>query len=151
MSGEEAVPFQSPPSLEREFTLPNSGKVKGMAIARGITLIVGGGFHGAPLPSAPNVPLVRRGSVLTTRHDQRHDTGKSTLLEALQVGVYNKIPGDGREFVVCDPDAVTVRGVSCVSRWVCVCVCVFSIDPVRVDQGGGRAEHREREHFAVHR
>lgn len=80
MSGEEAVPFQSPPSLEREFTLPNSGKVKGMAIARGITLIVGGGFH-----------------------------GKSTLLEALQVGVYNKIPGDGREFVVCDPDAVTIR------------------------------------------
>lgn len=51
-----------------------------MGIPRGITLIVGGGFH-----------------------------GKSTMLEALQVGVYNKIPGDGREFVITEPNAVKVR------------------------------------------
>ncbi|XP_026190795.1 uncharacterized protein LOC34619268 [Cyclospora cayetanensis] len=74
------VLFQSPPNLECEFTLPNTGKVRGMGIPRGITLIVGGGFH-----------------------------GKSTMLEALQVGVYNKVPGDGREFVVTEPQAVKIR------------------------------------------
>jgi len=51
-----------------------------MGISRGITLIVGGGFH-----------------------------GKSTLLEALQTGIYNKVPGDGRELVVSDPSAVKIR------------------------------------------
>ncbi|KFG57558.1 putative ATPase [Toxoplasma gondii RUB] len=74
------VLFQSPPSLEVRIGLPNRGEVKGMGIPAGITLIVGGGFH-----------------------------GKSTLLEALQWGVYNKIPGDGREFVVTDPGAVKIR------------------------------------------
>nr|CEL67055.1 TPA: ATPase, putative [Neospora caninum Liverpool] len=74
------VLFQSPPSLEVQIGLPNRGQVRGMGIPAGITLIVGGGFH-----------------------------GKSTLLEALQWGVYNKIPGDGREFVVTDPGAVKIR------------------------------------------
>ncbi|KAL8446195.1 hypothetical protein Emed_005150 [Eimeria media] len=74
------VLFQSPPELECEFDLPNSGRIRGMGIPRGITLIVGGGFH-----------------------------GKSTMLEALQVGVYNKIPGDGREFVITEPNAVKIR------------------------------------------
>lgn len=36
-------------------------------------------------------------------------TGKSTLLRALAVGVYDKVPGDGRELAVTDPGAVTVR------------------------------------------
>ncbi|CDI77676.1 hypothetical protein, conserved [Eimeria acervulina] len=74
------VLFQSPADLECAFTLPNRGIVRGMGIPRGITLIVGGGFH-----------------------------GKSTMLEALQVGVYNKIPGDGREFVITEPNAVKIR------------------------------------------
>lgn len=74
------VAFASPPSLEVELVLPNRGKVKGMGIREGITLIVGGGFH-----------------------------GKSTLLQALQVGVYNKVDGDGREFVVCNDNAVKIR------------------------------------------
>ncbi|CDJ37804.1 hypothetical protein, conserved [Eimeria tenella] len=74
------VLFQSPPDLECEFTLPNSGTIRGMGIPRGITLIVGGGFH-----------------------------GKSTMLEALQMGVWNKIPGDGREFVITEPNAVKIR------------------------------------------
>ncbi|CDJ66207.1 hypothetical protein, conserved, partial [Eimeria necatrix] len=78
------VLFQSPPDLECEFTLPNSGTsemyIMGMGIPRGITLIVGGGFH-----------------------------GKSTMLEALQMGVWNKIPGDGREFVITEPNAVKIR------------------------------------------
>lgn len=47
MDARTAVPFQSPSALERELQVPNAGAVKGMAIPKGITLIVGGGFHGA--------------------------------------------------------------------------------------------------------
>lgn len=75
-----AVPFQSPASLETEITLPHKGKIKGMAIPQGITLIAGGGYH-----------------------------GKSTLLAALEDGVYNHIAGDGREFVLTDSSAVKLR------------------------------------------
>eukprot|EP01024_Parvocaulis_polyphysoides_P016807 TRINITY_DN1746_c0_g1_i1.p1 TRINITY_DN1746_c0_g1~~TRINITY_DN1746_c0_g1_i1.p1 ORF type:complete len:353 (-),score=67.14 TRINITY_DN1746_c0_g1_i1:111-1169(-) len=71
LSVDEAVVFQSPPSLQVQIQLPNQGMVQGMGIKKGITLIVGGGFH-----------------------------GKSTLLEAIEVGVYNKIPGDGRGVLV---------------------------------------------------
>lgn len=77
---EEAVPFQSPPSLQVEFDCPNRGKITGMGIPAGVTLIVGGGYH-----------------------------GKSTLLRAIEVGVYSHIPGDGREFVVTNPAAVKTR------------------------------------------
>jgi len=76
----DVVAFVSPDSLARTFELPNRGKVRGMGIPYGVTLIVGGGFH-----------------------------GKSTLLHALERGVYNHIPGDGRELVVTDPSAVKVR------------------------------------------
>ncbi len=75
-----AVRFKSPESLAVEFNLPNRGKIRGMAIPAGITLIVGGGFH-----------------------------GKSTLLEAIQMGVYDHPPGDGREFVVSIEETVKVR------------------------------------------
>ena len=75
-----AVPFQSPPSLEVEFSCPNRGKIKGMGIPAGISLIVGGGYH-----------------------------GKSTLLRAIELGVYNHLPGDGREYVVTNPSAVKIR------------------------------------------
>lgn len=75
-----AKKFLSPKSLEVEVELPYSGKIKGMGIPKGITLIVGGGYH-----------------------------GKSTLLRAIERGVYNHIPGDGREFVVAVKDAVKVR------------------------------------------
>jgi predicted ABC-class ATPase len=77
---EAVVPFESPPSLRVELHCPNRGKIIGMGIPEGITLIVGGGYH-----------------------------GKSTLLRALEVGVYNHIPGDGREFVVTNPAAVKIR------------------------------------------
>lgn len=76
----DAVPFQSPPSLEVELTLPNRGSIRGMGIRKGVTLIVGGGYH-----------------------------GKSTLLRALELGVYNHIAGDGREFVITDDTAVKLR------------------------------------------
>lgn len=39
----QAIPFKSPPSLEKTFTLPNRGTVTGMGIPPGVTLIVGGG------------------------------------------------------------------------------------------------------------
>jgi len=74
------VAFKSPPELEVKLDLPHRGEVKGMGVRKGVTLVVGGGFH-----------------------------GKSTLLEALQVGVYDHVPGDGREFVVTEETAVKVR------------------------------------------
>ena len=77
---EGAVPFRSPDSLQVELKLPHRGRVTGMGIPEGVTLIVGGGYH-----------------------------GKSTLLRALERGVYNHIPGDGRELVITNPDAVKIR------------------------------------------
>jgi predicted ABC-class ATPase len=74
------VPFRSPDSMRCEFQLPNRGRITGMGVEKGITLIVGGGYH-----------------------------GKSTLLRALESGVYNHIPNDGREFCVSLPDSVKVR------------------------------------------
>jgi predicted ABC-class ATPase len=76
----DAVPFQSPETLRVEFTCPNRGLITGMGIPVGITLIVGGGYH-----------------------------GKSTLLRAIELGVYNHIPDDGRELVVTHPTAVKIR------------------------------------------
>ncbi len=75
-----SVPFVSPISMEETIVLPHKGQIKGMAIRQGITLIVGGGYH-----------------------------GKSTLLEALQMGVYNHIAGDGREYVITDDTALKLR------------------------------------------
>ncbi|MBS5826666.1 MAG: ABC-ATPase domain-containing protein [Actinomyces sp.] len=77
---DEAVRFTSPESLEQTVSLPHAGEVKGMALKPGITVIVGGGYH-----------------------------GKSTLLNALQRGVYAHVPGDGRELVAVVPSAVKVR------------------------------------------
>lgn len=81
--------FLSPQRLEVEFNTPNRGLIKGMGIKKGITLIVGGGYH-----------------------------GKSTLLKALELGVYNHIEGDGREFVITDESALKVRAEDsrCISK-----------------------------------
>jgi predicted ABC-class ATPase len=76
----DAIVFESPPSLEVTLTAPNAGEVRGMGVPRGITLIAGGGYH-----------------------------GKSTLLRALETGVYDHLPGDGRERVVAVGDAVKIR------------------------------------------
>lgn len=76
----EAVAFQSPASMEVVLELPHHGKLTGMGIKKGVTLIVGGGYH-----------------------------GKSTLLEALELGVYNHIAGDGREYVITDDTAMKLR------------------------------------------
>lgn len=76
----EGKKFVSPASMRQEVSLPHRGKVQGMAIPRGITLIVGGGYH-----------------------------GKSTLLNALETGIYHHIKGDGREYIVTDPTAFKIR------------------------------------------
>ena len=76
----DAIQFESPESMRVFFELPHAGIISGMGIKKGVTLIVGGGYH-----------------------------GKSTLLKALEVGVYPHIPGDGREYVVTAPDAVKIR------------------------------------------
>lgn len=76
----EAIPFTSPSSMEISVELPHQGKLTGMGIPKGVTLIVGGGYH-----------------------------GKSTLLRALELGVYNHIKGDGREFVITDECAMKLR------------------------------------------
>ena len=75
-----AVRFQSPKEMEVTMKLPHKGEISGMEIRRGITLIVGGGYH-----------------------------GKSTLLKALELGVYNHIQGDGREYVITKDDAMKIR------------------------------------------
>ncbi|MGG7211669.1 ABC-ATPase domain-containing protein [Clostridium baratii] len=75
-----AKKFISPKELEIEINLPHKGLIKGLGIKKGITLIVGGGYH-----------------------------GKSTLLNALEVGVYNHIEGDGREYVIADNTSMKVR------------------------------------------
>ncbi len=75
-----ALPFESPEEYRVSVELPTRGEVSGMGIPEGVTLVVGGGFH-----------------------------GKSTLLSALSWGVYDHVPGDGRELVVTRPDAVKVR------------------------------------------
>ncbi len=84
ISADKAVPFISPPELKQNISLKNPfrGKsfIEGMVIPAGISVIVGGGFH-----------------------------GKSTLLDAIQSGIVPHIPGDGREFVVSHPDIVKIK------------------------------------------
>ena len=75
-----AVKFKSPEKFEITLNLPSGKKVSGMGIPKGITLIVGGGYH-----------------------------GKSTLLAALERGIYNHIAQDGREFIISETDAVKIR------------------------------------------
>lgn len=76
----DAVAFRSPDSMRVDFSLPSGRTVSGMGVPRGITVIVGGGYH-----------------------------GKSTLLRAMERGVYPHIGGDGREWVLTVPDAMSIR------------------------------------------
>ncbi|HFQ5379048.1 TPA: P-loop domain-containing protein [Vibrio vulnificus] len=76
----DAVEFTAPESLQVTLHAPNRGHVTGLGIPKGITLIVGGGFH-----------------------------GKSTLLNAIERSIYNHIPGDGREYIVTDGSAMKIR------------------------------------------
>ena len=77
---DEAETFELPAGEAVELDTPHSGRIKGLGIRRGVTLIVGGGYH-----------------------------GKSTLLRAIEQGIYNHVPGDGREQVVTDRSAIKLR------------------------------------------
>ena len=77
---EKAVPFRAPDSLRTTFQLPSGREVAGMGVPAGVTVIVGGGYH-----------------------------GKSTLLKALERGVYNHVAGDGREFAITVDSAASLR------------------------------------------
>lgn len=94
----DAVSFESPQSMEVTMELPHHGTIKGMGIKKGITLIVGGGYH-----------------------------GKSTLLKALESGVYNHIAGDGREYVITDDSAVKLRAEDGRSIQKQIFPCLFRI------------------------
>ncbi|HEX7117255.1 MAG TPA: ABC-ATPase domain-containing protein [Longimicrobiales bacterium] len=83
LPADRARAFRSPPELRVTLDTPNAGAVTGMGIPAGVTLIVGGGYH-----------------------------GKSTLLQAIERGVYDHVPGDGRERVVAAPGAVKVQAES---------------------------------------
>lgn len=83
LPAESAIPFVAPDSLMHEIDLPHAGRIKGMGIRKGITLITGGGYH-----------------------------GKSTLLDALEVGIYNHVPGDGRQQCVSNRQTTKVRAYS---------------------------------------
>ncbi|APU14694.1 ABC-ATPase domain-containing protein [Actinoalloteichus fjordicus] len=75
-----ALPFRAPESMTVRVRLPHRGEVTGLGVPEGVTVVVGGGYH-----------------------------GKSTLLRALERGVYDHAPGDGRELVVTRADAVKIR------------------------------------------
>jgi predicted ABC-class ATPase len=70
---EGCVPFEAPESLEVSVPVPHGDDIRGLGIAEGrLTCISGANFQ-----------------------------GKTTLLEALGQGIYDHVPGDGRELVVC--------------------------------------------------
>ncbi|SCX13246.1 ABC-ATPase domain-containing protein [Corynebacterium jeikeium] len=80
LAANRATSFESPESLSQTFELPSGRTVTGMGIPEGLTVIVGGGYH-----------------------------GKSTLLRALERGIYPHISGDGREWVISRADVASVR------------------------------------------
>ena len=158
---EGALPFQSPPNMSVEFTLPHRGKIVGMGIPVGVVLIVGGGFHGKSTLlralevgvimccnlliqtlsmhtlchtlSTPSQPILSPHPSINPPHNHPihpplilHPSSSHLPLNppltppptpsshpqpslSNQVGVYDHIPGDGREFVVCDSSAVKIR------------------------------------------
>ena len=83
MKKNEAVAFHSPENLCVSVELPHRGLVTGLGIPRGVTIIAGGGYH-----------------------------GKSTLLHAIESGIYNHIPGDGRDLCASNPRTVKIRAYS---------------------------------------
>ena len=83
MDREKAHIFKSPVELKINFTLPDGTEISGMGIAEGLTTIVGGGYH-----------------------------GKSTVLQTIASGIYNHIPGDGRELAISKENTLKLRAYS---------------------------------------
>ena len=76
---ENSLQFISPIEDEVKINLNDGNSIIGMGVKKGVTIITGGGY-----------------------------SGKSTLLDAISVGVYNHVPGDGREFVITDETAINI-------------------------------------------
>ena len=74
-----AIPFISPPELSVTISFSDGSELSGMAIRKGVTVITGGGY-----------------------------SGKSTMLDAIEMGIYCHIPGDGREYVITDESALKI-------------------------------------------
>lgn len=66
--------------MASELDVPNSGKVRGFGVPAGVTVVLGDAF-----------------------------SGRVELMRALAAGIYNHIPGDGREMCITVPDAVYVN------------------------------------------
>lgn len=98
------IPFKSPDNFAITLHCPHAGPIRGMGIYEGVTLIVGGGYH-----------------------------GKSTLLNAVELGVYNHIPGDGREKVITNDKAIKIRAEDGRN------VCAVTIEPFIKDLPGGKS------------
>jgi len=67
------------PALQISFDTPHHGSISGVGITSGVTLILGDMF-----------------------------SGRIELMQALASGIYNHIPGDGREYIVTMPDTVYI-------------------------------------------
>ncbi|MBU1909121.1 MAG: ABC-ATPase domain-containing protein [Verrucomicrobia bacterium] len=73
------TPLAIEDSLAVEVDVPNAGRLRGFGVPAGITVILGDRY-----------------------------SGRVDLMRALSAGIYNHIPGDGREWVVTLPDTVQV-------------------------------------------
>ena len=77
---ERIAPFEVSESAQTEIEVPNSGKIIGLGIPVGLTVVLG---------DAAN--------------------GRKDFMSAIAAGVFNHIPGDGREAVVTVSDAVQIE------------------------------------------
>ena len=77
---ERLAPIEIDESLLEEVEVPHAGSVRGLGIPNGLTLILG-----------------------------ESNSGRVDLMDAISQGIYNHIPGDGREQVVTVADAVNIR------------------------------------------
>ncbi len=77
---ERLIPLEVDDSLIDEVEVPHAGTVRGLGIPHGLTLILG-----------------------------ESNGGRVDLTEAIAQGIYNHVPGDGRESVVTVADAVAIH------------------------------------------
>jgi predicted ABC-class ATPase len=75
----DAAAFDIADELQIELEVPNRGAVRGLGIPAGVTVILGDDY-----------------------------SGRIALARAIAAGIYNHIPGDGRELVITMPDAVYI-------------------------------------------
>ncbi len=92
------MPFTSPENLKMDVELPNLGQITGLGIPRGITFILG-----------------------------EDSQAKSAILDAISEGIYNHVPGDGREYAVSNPNSVKINNETG-RRIRCVNISAFTND-----------------------